>query len=56
MHEHTLSCLMLAVSTRVDESAALIGIVKRAKVFFPINQLKEYTDFKWVHQNDLFVC
>ena len=46
MREHTLACLVLAVSTRVDESAVLIGIMKRAKVFFPINQLKELTDFK----------
>lgn len=46
--------MVLAVSTRVDESAVLIGIVKRAKVFFPINQLKEMTDFKWV-RSPLFV-
>ena len=52
MFEHTLVCLVLAVSTRVDESAVLIGIVKRAKVFFPINQLKELTDFKWVALTD----
>jgi 6-phosphofructokinase 1 len=37
---------VMEVSTRVDESAVLIGIVKRAKVFFPINQLKDLTDFK----------
>lgn len=44
----SLAFALFAVSTRVDESAVLIGIVKRAKVFFPISQLKEMTDFKCV--------